>query len=524
MKILEQLGLTKAEIQVYLALLELGSAATGKIVAKSKASSSKIYEILDKLIDKGLVSYVVVSGVKHFEAAPPERILEYVSEKEKVLEKQKQELQHILPELKLKQTLSKYKSEATLYKGMKGLHNAFYSALDLLNKKDEMLVIGIPQRSPQVNRFFVSFNKERARRGIRSRQIFNEIAKDELQAQPENTPNTENRFTPEITPAAINIIKDRVIIFPETKEPLLIQIDSKEVADSFRVQFEKWWHQEVNVYRGYAAVTAKFRSILDILHRGEEYFVLGGNYGEGGEKLYRWFTEYHAERMRRGIKVQILAKYKHYEKIKQTTVNEADPGWKLSEVRRLSPSYASPVQITLIKNDLVFINFFSKKDVTLFEIQSQELYKNFKENFDILWKQDAITLKGAIAVHYLCEDVLSTGEDLILIGATGNIVDNYLECYKDFTKRRVEKNIMMYILADPVLRKKKFASKLPLATYTYLRQGLSSPNVIWVYGNKVANILWGEEPILFILENKRIADHYRKYYELLLQLIKNKKN
>ncbi len=522
MKILEQLGLTKSEIKVYLALLELGSAATGRIVAKSKASSSKIYEILDKLIDKGLVSYVVVSGVKHFEAAPPERILEYVHEKERVLAEQKKELQQILPELKLKQTISKYKSEATIYKGMKGLHTAFYSALDLLEKKEEMLVIGIPRRSPQVNRFFVSFNKERARRGITSRQIFNEIAKDQLQAQPENTPNTENRFTPEITPSAINIIKDRVIIFPETKEPLLIQIDSKEVADSFRVQFEKWWSQDVTVYKGYAAVTAKFRSIIDILHKGDEYFVLGGNYGEGGEKLYCWFTEYHAERMQRGIKVKILAKYKHYEQIKKTMITETGPAPKLSEVRRLPPSYTSPVQITLIKNDTVFINFFSKRDVTLFEIKSAELYKNFKENFDILWKQDVITLKGATAVHYLCEDVLETGEDLILIGATGNIVDHYLECYKDFTKRRVEKNIKMFILADPVLKKKKFASVLPLTKYTYLPKELSSPNVIWVYGNKVANILWGEEPILFILENKKIADHYRKYYELLLQLIKKK--
>ena len=81
----------------------------------------------------------------------------------------------------------------------------------------------------------------------------------------------------------------------------------------------------------------------------------------------------------------------------------------------------------------------------------------------------------------------------------------------------------MYILADPVLKTKKFASNLPLAEYAYLPQRLSFPHVIWVYGNKVANILWGEEPILFILENKRIADHYREYYALLLQLITKRK-
>ena len=51
-ELLEEIGLTKSEIKVYLALLELGSSTTGPIVDKSKASSSKIYEILDKLMQK----------------------------------------------------------------------------------------------------------------------------------------------------------------------------------------------------------------------------------------------------------------------------------------------------------------------------------------------------------------------------------------------------------------------------------------------------------------------------------------
>ena len=70
-ELLEAIGLTKSEIKVYLALLELGSSTTGPIVEKSGASSSKIYEILEKLIQKGLVGHVIKAGKKHFEAAPP---------------------------------------------------------------------------------------------------------------------------------------------------------------------------------------------------------------------------------------------------------------------------------------------------------------------------------------------------------------------------------------------------------------------------------------------------------------------
>ncbi len=55
-KLLEEIGLTKGEISVYLALLKIGETTTGKIIEEAQISSGKIYEILDKLIKKGMVS------------------------------------------------------------------------------------------------------------------------------------------------------------------------------------------------------------------------------------------------------------------------------------------------------------------------------------------------------------------------------------------------------------------------------------------------------------------------------------
>jgi sugar-specific transcriptional regulator TrmB len=124
-EILEIIGLTKSEIKVYLALLELGSSTTGPLVEKSHASSSKIYEILEKLIQKGLASFVIEAGTKYFEAAPPSRLLDYMKEKEDLLAKQRQELQHIIPALELKQHYSKNRSEATIFRGLKGVKTAY---------------------------------------------------------------------------------------------------------------------------------------------------------------------------------------------------------------------------------------------------------------------------------------------------------------------------------------------------------------------------------------------------------------
>ena len=96
---LRKIGLTEGEIKVYLALLELGSATSGRITKKCGISGSKVYEVLDRLAKKGLASFITKNGVKHFEASSPERILDYLEEKESQIEEEKSAIQDIIPEL-----------------------------------------------------------------------------------------------------------------------------------------------------------------------------------------------------------------------------------------------------------------------------------------------------------------------------------------------------------------------------------------------------------------------------------------
>jgi len=87
-EVLEKIGLTKGEIKVYFALLELGDSTIGPISKKSNVTSSKTYPILERLSKKGLITSVIKSGTTHFQAFNPNRILNYVNEKKKELEKE----------------------------------------------------------------------------------------------------------------------------------------------------------------------------------------------------------------------------------------------------------------------------------------------------------------------------------------------------------------------------------------------------------------------------------------------------
>ena len=91
LKILKDIGLTDGEIKAYLALLELGKSTVGKIIEKSRVSPSKIYDVLNRLIEKGLISYIIEGKVKHFKAAPPKNVLNYIERKEEDLKLHKNE-------------------------------------------------------------------------------------------------------------------------------------------------------------------------------------------------------------------------------------------------------------------------------------------------------------------------------------------------------------------------------------------------------------------------------------------------
>ena len=68
---LKEAGLTDGETRTYLALLEVGSSTIGPVLKKSGVNRSIIYRIIEKLIKKGLVSYITKEKTKYYQAAPP---------------------------------------------------------------------------------------------------------------------------------------------------------------------------------------------------------------------------------------------------------------------------------------------------------------------------------------------------------------------------------------------------------------------------------------------------------------------
>ena len=174
-KLLEDLGLTKGEAIVYFTLLRLGETTTGKIVKEAQISSGKIYEILEKLIRKGLVSYILKGKTKYFIASSPNRIIDYIHEKENELKKREEEMLKELPLLLALDKSAKKEYETQLFKGFKGIQTAIFEALDMLSQKDEVLAMGIrSKKGKQYNLLWQRWHRERIQKRIICKAIFSD--------------------------------------------------------------------------------------------------------------------------------------------------------------------------------------------------------------------------------------------------------------------------------------------------------------------------------------------------------------
>ncbi len=80
-KVLLSYGLNKNESKVFLSLIDLGGAFAKDLIQKTKFHKNIVYENLYKLIEKGLVSEILLENKKYFYCESPQVIDEYVKKK-----------------------------------------------------------------------------------------------------------------------------------------------------------------------------------------------------------------------------------------------------------------------------------------------------------------------------------------------------------------------------------------------------------------------------------------------------------
>lgn len=234
MDILQEIGLSEREIKVYSALIDLGSTTTGPLVKKSGVPNSKIYEILEKLINKGLASYVIKSKTKYFQTTDPKNLLHFLDEKRDKVN----ELVNKLENKKQDQDTQ----EAYIYEGIKGVKAAFNHALDYLIKGDEICVfsMGTELGIEELRIFWKEHFRKRIQKGITTRAIPH-ISLKKIFPKYYSKYKIKYRFTTNRLPKGLFIYKNHVITFIWGDKPTAYVIKSKRNYESYMKFFEEMW-------------------------------------------------------------------------------------------------------------------------------------------------------------------------------------------------------------------------------------------------------------------------------------------
>lgn len=240
-QVLQEIGLTQNEIKVYISLLSLGESKTGEILKKSGLNSGKIYEILDSLQKKGMVSFVIKSGVKFFSPADPKRVIDYLEDKKENIEKQKKDYGNILPDLMKKISAIKTESKIEVFEGIKGMKTAWKKEFDF--PKSETIYITSVTASTKyplpVWDYFTNIHRpQRDNRGYKVKKLLSQEAKKERQLHEKNA---EIKYLPYGSLVAMGIIGNLTIIGIFIDSPISIVIENLEVAKHFIEQFEILW-------------------------------------------------------------------------------------------------------------------------------------------------------------------------------------------------------------------------------------------------------------------------------------------
>lgn len=232
---LRQLGWSQNEIKVYVGVLEIGSAKVDAISKRVPLPRTTIYGILKSLLEKGLVSYVIKSGVKYFIASDPRRLVSIQEEKTEILKK-------MLPQLEIiKQTVGE-KPTIELYEGRSGIKTLFE---DILKTKQTIKGYGNTQLMVELLEYYVPFYVKRRIEEKIFFQLITEPSQVGRNMQKEDKKTLrETRFIEslkEISDATYIYGNKIAIITLLKKEPLGILIENEQISNSQRTIFKILW-------------------------------------------------------------------------------------------------------------------------------------------------------------------------------------------------------------------------------------------------------------------------------------------
>lgn len=166
-------GMSLREVKIYTTLRTQGELMAAELAKKTGLIRTNVYDVLNSLIKKGIVAYVIRSSKKYFRATDPEKLVDYINTQRRDLEEINEELTKLLPKLK-PVDYDTNRPIIEVYEGKEGMKTILaMSVRESLKTKKEILGISVQQEKCRAlaGPYHVRWYEDRGKHKIKGRYL-----------------------------------------------------------------------------------------------------------------------------------------------------------------------------------------------------------------------------------------------------------------------------------------------------------------------------------------------------------------
>lgn len=303
---------------------------------------------------------------------------------------------------------------------------------------------------------------------------------------------------------------DSTRLMNEVREKEQLTLNIMEELDALKKHPQT---QEIIVHEGLEGFRNFSFSSLQKINQGEVLRVIGSI----GDKWYQCMGEKNYEKYKQiQTKKQIrwdMVLYSNSEM--DSKLAKENP--ELCQIKLVPQNNNNPASI-IIFGDTVALQIFTDP-ISVIEIKNKALAEVYLNHFNYLWNSNNWTLRGEEGVRTFMNDTLKYS-DVYWIGGNGGVEKFFPQVWNEYKSKRIEKKVFWHDLVTPDATLSSSEPGQTIYNETYyeykiLPATLAGPHVICLYGNKIANIVWQNNGMINVVEDKETVESYKKYFNYL---------
>jgi sugar-specific transcriptional regulator TrmB len=232
---LEEFGFTASEEKVYLALAGMEIASAADIIKRTRLHRATVYDVLERLIGKGFVSFVVRDKMKVYSVVDSSKFLDVALEERKKAEVKEERALVVVKKLREIKKVSSKNSVAKVFVGVEGQKVVMN---DIIEEGEDFIVFGSEGKFIEdLKDYTEQWARKREEKGIRARIVMAENSRAPVWKL------NKIRFVGKeyCSPTSTFVYGNKVAIFMNDDSLTVVLIEGAGLAKSYRSYFEILW-------------------------------------------------------------------------------------------------------------------------------------------------------------------------------------------------------------------------------------------------------------------------------------------